>query len=261
MKNHFNCIYCFTNKINEKKYIGQTVNFNRRLREHKNKSGKDNLPFHNAINKYGIENFDIEILIENIETQKELDDYEKIFIKKFNTGNKDFGYNVAEGGSSGNVFKHMSQEKFEEFTEKIRQNSIEMWNGRNDEEKQEIIDKIAEGNKGKVVSDETRKKISESLKKSYKDGKITPHNKGKISNKRKYENKKEHEVVRYDEKTKQYKFYKMKSLAKDDGFDESCISKCCKKQRKTHKGYYWFYLNDFIDFLINNTEVVQMARP
>lgn len=31
--NHFNCIYMYVNKINEKKYIGQTNNFNRRKKE------------------------------------------------------------------------------------------------------------------------------------------------------------------------------------------------------------------------------------
>lgn len=260
MENHYNCIYCFTNKLNGKKYIGQTINFNKRLSEHKYRSGKDNLPFHNAINKYGIENFEITILVENIETQEELNDYEKLFIKKFNTGNKNFGYNVAEGGSNGNVFKYMNKEKFDDFTNKVSQRSSEMWNNRNEKERQDVINKIANGNRGKVVSEETKKKISESLKKAYEEGRVIPHNKGKSNGEKKYKNKKEHEVIRYDEKTKQYKFYKMKSIAKDDGFDESSIGKCCKGQRKSHGGYRWFYLNDFVNFLMN-TEVMPMARP
>ena len=28
---------------------------------------------------------------------------------------------------------------------------------------------------------------------------------------------------------------------KKDGFEPSCICDCCKKKRKTHKGYAWEY--------------------
>ena len=63
-------IYCYTNKINNKKYIGQTNNIERRKKQHiqdsiYNHKGHEishNLPFHCAIRKYGIENFSFEIL-------------------------------------------------------------------------------------------------------------------------------------------------------------------------------------------------------
>ena len=34
-KNKMNYIYCYTNKINQHKYVGQTNNLNRRVREHR----------------------------------------------------------------------------------------------------------------------------------------------------------------------------------------------------------------------------------
>ena len=56
-------IYKYTNKINNKSYIGLTNDINRRCKEHKYMaSKKDTSHFHQAINKYGIENFDFEIL-------------------------------------------------------------------------------------------------------------------------------------------------------------------------------------------------------
>lgn len=255
MENHFNCIYCFTNKINGKKYIGQTTNLNRRISEHKSRSGKDNLPFHNAINKYGFDNFEIEILIEDIYLQEELDEYEKSFIKKFNTVNKKFGYNIAEGGAIGNPYKYMSEEQINICKEKQSKKMHEVWNNKTEKEKQEIIKKISDSNKGKIISEETREKISKTLKKKYENGDIVPHNKGKGKGKIPYINKKEHEIIRYNEKTKQYTLYKMSSLAEKDGFDQSSIRKCCKGERQSHGGYKWFYLSNFIIFLMED-EVV-----
>ena len=86
-KNHYNCIYMYINKINNKKYVGQTKDFFDRHRRHiqssfnKNAKRDYNTPFHRAIRKYGIENFDIKILAENIQTQEKINEYE-VFFKK-----------------------------------------------------------------------------------------------------------------------------------------------------------------------------------
>ena len=72
-------IYKATNKINGKVYIGQTIN----SLEHR-KSGherdahckkKSTVYFHNALLKYGFENFNWEV-IKECASQKELDYYE-----------------------------------------------------------------------------------------------------------------------------------------------------------------------------------------
>ena len=36
-----------------------------------------------------------------------------------------------------------------------------------------------------------------------------------------------------------------KILAKEDGFDVTAISKCCHNKLKTHKGYEWYFLENF----------------
>ena len=61
-------IYCFTNKLNNKKYIGSTiVEPNIRYNQHiynttHSNSHQYNYPLYQAIRKYGIENFIFEIL-------------------------------------------------------------------------------------------------------------------------------------------------------------------------------------------------------
>lgn len=103
------CVYCHTNKINGKKYIGRTNNTKRRWRgggiEYKpDKNGNENVAFWNAIQKYGWDNFEHEVLISNL-TLDESKEIEKYYIKYYQTfigfykNKKDRkGYNSTLGG-------------------------------------------------------------------------------------------------------------------------------------------------------------------
>ena len=59
-------IYCITNLINKKKYVGKsTYNVNKRFKEHCRDAFKercDKRPLYNAIRKYGVKNFLLEVL-------------------------------------------------------------------------------------------------------------------------------------------------------------------------------------------------------
>lgn len=93
-------IYKITNKLNNKIYIGQTINFKKRMQEHlslrKNIKIHKNQPIDLAINKYGKENFSFEI-IDKAKNQEEIDILEKKYIKKFNSLIPN-GYNILKGG-------------------------------------------------------------------------------------------------------------------------------------------------------------------
>lgn len=97
-------IYKYTNKTNGKHYIGQSINLEMRRYAHKssafNEKAKDyNAQFHQAIRKYGWDNFDYEVIAELTPeeyTKEGLDALERYFIKYYDSFHN--GYNATEGG-------------------------------------------------------------------------------------------------------------------------------------------------------------------
>lgn len=111
-------VYIITNKINNKCYIGKTKNKNTRWSQHKSlaKSKRINNYFYNSLRKYGVENFSFEI-VKSCDTEEESYDYERLLIKLFDTRNKEYGYNNAEGGRGSKGYK-VKEELKEYFHDK-----------------------------------------------------------------------------------------------------------------------------------------------
>lgn len=87
-------VYVHTNKINGKKYVGQSSNIVERWRN----GGKNyfsSIKFFRAIQKYGWENFTHEILYENL-NKEAANKIERDLIRKYDSINN--GYNIQEGG-------------------------------------------------------------------------------------------------------------------------------------------------------------------
>ena len=99
---HTFCVYRHTNKINGKVYIGQTKHGNNPWTRwgHNAWGYKGSTHFQNAIAKYGWENFEHEILYNNL-TAEEANYWEIEEIKNHNATNPDFGYNQTQGGYNG----------------------------------------------------------------------------------------------------------------------------------------------------------------
>lgn len=96
-------IYCYTNLINQKKYIGQSVDPRQRYNAHKSsafneKSYEYDSPLHRAMRKYGFENFTYEILQETNDIDL-LNELEIFYISYYNTLIPN-GYNILEGGKN-----------------------------------------------------------------------------------------------------------------------------------------------------------------
>lgn len=103
-------VYIHTNKINNKKYIGisSEENPNRRW---KNGYGYRQQVFFRAIQKYGWDNFEHEIVITNL-TESEAKIKEQELIAQYNSNNPNYGYNRSKGGDD-------LPEKTPELLEKI----------------------------------------------------------------------------------------------------------------------------------------------
>lgn len=99
-------IYCITNLINNKKYIGKTLNsITDRFKEHCQDSTRrceENRPLYRAMNKYGKENFKVE-LVDTCE-ENELSEKEIYYIQIYNTFK--FGYNATKGGDGKILYDH-----------------------------------------------------------------------------------------------------------------------------------------------------------
>lgn len=119
-------IYCFTNKINNKKYIGSTIStpahrFSQHVYSatHEN-SHQYNYPLCQAIRKYGLQNFIFEVLLEKNCAEEEIRLIEKDYIIKYNTLSPN-GYNqtldTEHPINDKNTYKKISETKRENAKE------------------------------------------------------------------------------------------------------------------------------------------------
>ena len=86
-------IYIITNTVNNKSYIGQSINIEKRWQQHK--CSNERKPLYRAFKKHGLDKFRFEILVEC--KQEELDQNEIQCIAEYGSYGKG-GYNLTSGG-------------------------------------------------------------------------------------------------------------------------------------------------------------------
>ena len=177
-------IYKTTNLINGKIYIGKDCLNNI------NYLGSG-LNLVKAFKKYGKENFKKEILQECY-SKEELNEAEKIWIKNLNSRNPNIGYNISLGGHGGkqppeitlkqiqtqtgkrwvyNVITNKSTliraEELQKYLNEgyllgrnLSESSKKLISDKNKNRSEEILWKIGSANRGKHLTEETRKKLS-----------------------------------------------------------------------------------------------------
>ena len=274
-------IYIIRNNINEKVYVGQTIcGYKQRFSSHKSEARHVNRPLYNAFKKYGIDNFYVELLENNI-PYKQLDEREIYWIKYYNCVSPN-GYNLSYGGGTykteeerqimservkgdKNPMFGMKGEKnpfyghkhTEEAKKILSEKAKNNYNNLSDEEKEinnkrlndgsrKYIEEYGGGFKNHNHKEETKNKISETLKGRI----ISEETKQKMS-----ENhpRKRKVVMFYDDEN--IKIFDSMSVAceylKENNICENpkagVISNICLKKGKTAYGFVWAYYEDYLE--------------
>ena len=245
-------IYLVENLINNKKYIGQTIqnDINKRWNKHKqvNKSFIGTCLF-NAYKKYGIENFKFKLLC--ICFDDDTNKFEEDYIKKYNTLYPN-GYNMINGGKSRKftpILKQIISNKLkgenhpmygkhlkDETKQKLRQansgiNSKNYGKKLTDKEKNHLSKLSIERHKNQLNSqkEETKNKIRNSLIKYYENNEI--------------KNKNNVMVQQYDINNNLLNTYNsLSEAAKEIGVAQISIARSSNPNNtnyKTCKGYIW----------------------
>lgn len=202
------CIYTHTNKTNGKVYVGLTS----MLPEERWRCGKGyhkGTHFRNAIDKYGWDSFEHEIIKDDL-TKEETSYWEQYYISFYNSADRQYGYNMSSGGENG------GHTQTHETRKKISENGYR------------------QGMKGKKHSDETKRKMSGSqIGKIYSDKSRDKMRKSALNNRgrlflcielnRVFDNLNEAHMVTTCPK--------------------SAIVMCCQGKQNQSKGYHWKYVD------------------
>lgn len=207
-------IYKITNSINDKVYIGQTVeSLKKRWNRHTwvCTIKRNAMAITNAIVKYGKENFIIEE-IDKADDIEELNEKEIYYINLYKSISPN-GYNLTTGGGN----RRLSEE-----TKR----------------------KISESNKGRTISEETRKKLSD----SHKGVKLSEETRLKMSISNKGKKPSENTIkgsIEYNQKTYTMinpsgdivTFTNMKLFCLENNLCNSKLCLVASGKRRSHKGW------------------------
>jgi group I intron endonuclease len=252
-------IYKITNIINNKCYIGETIQTpEKRWKDHKSAFKRNGgcTALKSAILKYGLENFKFEVLIICFDQDRLI--YEKQYIKKYNSLAPN-GYNILEGGQEGVLgYKHSNETKKKislkskensskpEIKEMSRQRAIELNNRiksgeivKKSEKWYKALEEGRIGNRGGNHNEETKKKISEGLKKYFEDNGSTINKERHSGIMTKINGRK---IEQYTKENIFVSYYDSMVLAgKATGIKHNTIQAAAAGRLKTAGGYIWKY--------------------
>ena len=238
-------VYLITNTINSKLYVGITTrSMDERFREHKydHKYSKSHL--YRAMRKYGFDNFLFSI-IEEVKSSS-LDSLastlfrlERYYIDLYDTYKN--GYNSTLGGD-GCVGFHLSEEAKKKISRIHKGKTI------SDEHRKKISEFMSSDknpNLGKHMSDEDKKRSSLAHK-----GKCQGSNNGMYGKSRPDLSQRNLEgsfkIIQLTlDSNKVVRIWdSLRQIQRETGWNRSCISDCCNGKSKYSHGYIWKYFSE-----------------
>ena len=220
-------VYQHKNKINGKVYIGITSQ--KPEQRWRNGEGYKSSPhFYSAIQKYGWDNFEHNILFVEL-TKEQACLKEQELIKEFNSMNREYGYNSTSGGD---VFV-MNEETKQKISQALIGNQNNLGHSCSEEKKK----KISEAQKGREFTEEHKQKLSEAAKNRH-----VPCSEEKKQTLK----EKSHKKPVYCEELNKV-FESVQECGRQLGIPATNITKLCNGRGKTLKGYHLRYYNDTIN--------------
>lgn len=272
---HNNCIYRIFNKINDQCYIGSTKSLKRRARAHRRdllSKEHHSKRLQNAWNKYGAENFELEIIAYCV-CAEDLIPAEQFFIEFFaEPGKKKPAYNMRAKANSMLGYKHSSETRkklsrahsgsklSKEHREAISRAQKERGPFR---DRKPIIrtcpktgeQKVYESSCSVVEDGFHQGHVNEVVRgrfnthagyyREYLDRELRPV-RCPSKKKRGGQRPDAKPVVQLDARTgKVIKVYEYTRQVVEDGFDRKYVSLVCRGKAKTHRGFKWKYLDEY----------------
>ena len=242
-------IYAIVNCVNDKVYIGQSMDVMDRIAHHKSaqRHGRhDNEHLQNAWNKYGEAHFDF-IVIQECE-EIHLDELECYFIGLFDSMNRRKGYNLETGGNSNKRMSEDSRLKMSKAKKGMYVGEKNPMYGVHLKHTEEWKQKMSSRNSGSgnpmygihlKISEERKKKMSEQFsgagnpfygKEHYQEAK----------EKMRKNNKRKKSVLCIETGT----IYESACDAgRNTGIISDSINKCCNGKQHTAGGYHWVFVS------------------
>lgn len=235
-------IYGIKNLINEKIYVGKSINVKLRKKAHENsfiRKQAVNIHLQRAVDKYGIENFAF-IILEEV-TLDNINEKEQYWIKYFKSYDENLGYNKTMGGEGGNLTLEtkLKISKTSPNRKIIYQFSsegelIKKWNGVRDIEREL---KFLSSTISKACSINTNNNSAYGFYWSYNESLNNFSGIGQENNKL--------QIQQLSLNGELIKIWSSISIAaKETNSSKASIIRCCKNKQKTCNNFIWKYLNN-----------------
>lgn len=284
-------IYVIRNTLNDKVYIGKSVDYEKRIYEHKRRlinNNHDNIYLQRSWNKYGEDAFNFS-LIEECE-EEYLNDREILYIKMFESNTINKGYNLTAGGDGATGYRHTEETKKKlsemQIGKKLPLRTIERISLAHKGKTPKNINILIERNKAiskniiQINCNDESVKLWESiqecarnlnihatnivkcLKGTYKtcSGNIFMYeeefdqNDMNIANLITERSEKKRTVKGIVKLTLDFEFVESYDSMKElesEGFVRQYLRLCCINKKDSYKGFKWMYKKDYDNYILN----------